>query len=217
VWVASVSNGYFGYATTPEEYSRQNYEGGHTLYGRYTTPYLAAQLGLLARDFNARGTVHELELDWMYVLKASTFYPEAQISKGWRRMVLQPHVVKAEAECEEDYIAFQWADVGPDKIDFHRPLSQIEIKVDERWMPMVDDGKPIDDDGYDMEVRYLEELGDGTGEYEVRWYNPVPGGTYRFRIEPRGKHPVLTSRAFLYKRSANGCDEGTVLMIASDQ
>ena len=150
VWVASVSNGYFGYATTPEEYSRQNYEGGHTLYGRYTTPYLAAQLGLLARDFNARGTVHELELDWMYVLKASTFYPEAQISKGWRRMVLQPHVVKAEAECEEDYIAFQWADVGPDKIDFHRPLSQIEIKVDERWMPMVDDGKPIDDDGYDM-------------------------------------------------------------------
>ncbi|MHC4285013.1 MAG: neutral/alkaline non-lysosomal ceramidase N-terminal domain-containing protein, partial [Planctomycetota bacterium] len=51
VWVAGNANGYFGYTTTPEEYSRQNYEGGHTLYGRHTSPYLTAQLGLLARDF----------------------------------------------------------------------------------------------------------------------------------------------------------------------
>ena len=36
-WVASVSNGYFGYTTTPEEYAYQNYEGGHTLYGKKTT------------------------------------------------------------------------------------------------------------------------------------------------------------------------------------
>ena len=60
VAVASNSNGYFGYTTTPEEYFRQNYEGGHTLYGRYSTPYLTAQLGVLARDFLTKGEVQEL-------------------------------------------------------------------------------------------------------------------------------------------------------------
>lgn len=32
------SNAYFGYATTPEEYAHQTYEGGHTVFGRWTLP-----------------------------------------------------------------------------------------------------------------------------------------------------------------------------------
>ncbi|MBF2054348.1 MAG: neutral/alkaline non-lysosomal ceramidase N-terminal domain-containing protein [Candidatus Sericytochromatia bacterium] len=32
------SNAYFGYATTPEEYLLQRYEGGHTVFGRWTLP-----------------------------------------------------------------------------------------------------------------------------------------------------------------------------------
>jgi neutral ceramidase len=213
VWVASNSNGYFGYATTPEEYSRQNYEGGHTLYGRYTTPYLAAQLGLLARDFKAKGDVHEPGPDWKYRLKVNTFYPEAQVSAGQRRVITQPNLVKAERDYEEDYIAFRWKDVGPSEIDFHKSLSQVEVKINNQWMRMVEDGRPIDDDGYDMEVRYLKKLDDGMGEYEVRWYNPVPGGEYRFLIEPRGKHPALTSQVFVYKGFAKGHGKSLVLML----
>jgi neutral ceramidase len=214
VWVASVSNGYFGYATTPEEYSRQNYEGGHTLYGRYTTPYLTAQLGLLARDFRTRGNVHELRPNWKYMLKVNTFYPEAQFSIGQRKAVMQPKAVKAEKEHEEDYIAFRWEDVGPSEIDFHKPLGRIEAKINEQWVPMVEDGRPIDDDGYDLEIRYLNKLDDSMGEYEIRWYNPALGGEYRFRIEPRKKHPALTSRAFVYKGHANGQNEAAVQVIA---
>ncbi|PKL76136.1 MAG: hypothetical protein CVV27_11825 [Candidatus Melainabacteria bacterium HGW-Melainabacteria-1] len=37
-WVCSYANAYFGYATTPEEYELQNYEGGHTVFGRWTLP-----------------------------------------------------------------------------------------------------------------------------------------------------------------------------------
>lgn len=204
VWVASISNGYFGYATTPEEYSRQNYEGGHTLYGRYTTPYLTAQLGLLARDFKAKGAVHELKPDWKYTVKVNTFYPEAEVSTGRRKVIAQPKVVKAKKDYEEDYIAFRWEDVGPSEIDFHKPLSRVEVKINEQWTPMMAEDKPIDDDGYDMEVRYMRKLDEGMGEYEVRWYNPVVGGEYRFVIEPRGNYSVLTSRAFVYKGFADG-------------
>ena len=38
VVLAGYSNGYAGYITTPEEYMVQQYEGGHTLHGRWTLP-----------------------------------------------------------------------------------------------------------------------------------------------------------------------------------
>ncbi len=36
--VSGYANAYFGYATTPEEYELQTYEGGHTVFGRWTLP-----------------------------------------------------------------------------------------------------------------------------------------------------------------------------------
>jgi neutral ceramidase len=204
VWVAGNANGYFGYTTTPQEYSRQNYEGGHTLYGRYSTPYLTAQLGLLTRDFLARPGVQELLPAWTYRLKTNTFYPEDQAGTGPRQVMRQPTPVRARTTHEEDYIAFRWQDVGPSEIRFHEPLGRVEVKTDNRWVLLSAQGEPIHDDGYDLEVRYLGDLDQGMARYELRWYNPVPGGEYRFRIEPRGAHPALISRAFSYRGFAPG-------------
>ncbi|MFI5804808.1 neutral/alkaline non-lysosomal ceramidase N-terminal domain-containing protein [Streptomyces sp. NPDC051561] len=53
VLVASYSNGYFHYVTTPEEYDAQEYEGGSTLFGRWQLPALcqtAASLATAMRD-----------------------------------------------------------------------------------------------------------------------------------------------------------------------
>ncbi len=36
--IAGYSNGYGGYVTTPEEYETQQYEGGHTLHGKWSLP-----------------------------------------------------------------------------------------------------------------------------------------------------------------------------------
>lgn len=47
--LAGYSNGFAGYVTTPEEYVLQQYEGGHTLHGRWTLPayqQVAAQLAM---------------------------------------------------------------------------------------------------------------------------------------------------------------------------
>ena len=204
MWVAGNANGYFGYTTTPEEYARQNYEGGHTLYGQYSTPYLTAQLGLLTHDFTRRGQVQELMPNWSYRLKTNTFYPDDRVGTCSREVLRQPTPVRAGKAYEEDFIAFRWQDLGPGEIRFHEPLGRVEVKVNNQWVLMSARGEPIHDDGYDLEVRYLGRLNDGMGKYEVRWYNPVPGGEYRFRIEPRDEHPALVSRAFLYRGFARG-------------
>ena len=36
-FVVGLANGYLGYLTTPEEYEQQHYEGGHTVYGTWTS------------------------------------------------------------------------------------------------------------------------------------------------------------------------------------
>jgi neutral ceramidase len=217
VWLTGNANGYFGYTTTPEEYSRQNYEGGHTLYGRYSTPYLSAQLGLLARDFKTKGDIQELKPQWKYVLKVDSFYPDTHPGTGKRKVLLQPQAARAQKEYEEDYIAFRWQDVGSGEIDFHKPLAGVEVKIDDKWVPLVASAEPVNDDGYDIEVRYLRKLADGMGEYEARWYNPVPGGEYRFVIEPRSKHAALVSRAFTYNGFADRQAAGVTLALAGEK
>ena len=47
VVVCSLVNDFWGYVATEEEYGRQFYEGGHTLYGPITQRFLAAQAAFL--------------------------------------------------------------------------------------------------------------------------------------------------------------------------
>lgn len=48
--LAPYSMAYCGYITTPEEYEAQCYEGGHTVFGRYTLPAFAQHLSALAKE-----------------------------------------------------------------------------------------------------------------------------------------------------------------------
>lgn len=195
-WIAGNANGYFGYTTTPEEYARQNYEGGHTLYGRYTTPYLTAQLGQLAKDLNEKGSVLELSPKWDYTLKVNEFFPEKVASTGKRKALEQPEMHFTEAANEEDYIEFEWLDVGASEIKLHEPLAKVEVLRDGQWVTMNNGIEPIHDDGYDLEIRLEDDEDNGMAEYQIRWYNPVAGGQYRFVIEARSGQDVLYSKAF---------------------
>lgn len=198
-WVAGNANGYFGYTTTPEEYALQNYEGGHTLYGQYSTPYLTAQLGKLAADMNQQGQILELLPKWQYDIKVNEFFPEKVASSGQRAVVEQPHVHMAEEAIEEDYIEFEWLDVGASEINLHQPLVKVEVLADGQWTTLKNGLEPINDEGYDLEIRLQDEEDKGMAEYQVRWYNPVAGGLYRFVIESRGSQKLLYSNSFNYK------------------
>lgn len=195
-WVAGNANGYFGYTTTPEEYSRQNYEGGHTLYGQYSTPYIAAQLAKLAQDLNKNGAIVETLPKWDYELKVNEFFPENTMASGQREVLTQPNKYSAEADNEEDYIAFEWLDVGASQIDLHNPLVKVEVLHNGQWQTMMNGIEPINDEGYDLEIRLQDEEDNGMAEYQARWYNPVAGGQYRFVIEDRAQQGVLYSKEF---------------------
>ena len=53
VLVAGYANAYAGYLTTPEEYDQQDYEGGHTMYGRWQLPAYQQEFARLAADLRA--------------------------------------------------------------------------------------------------------------------------------------------------------------------
>ncbi len=195
-WIAGNANGYFGYTTTPEEYALQNYEGGSTLYGQYSTPYLSAQLGKLAKDFNQQDEVIELLPKWEYDLKVNQFFPEAISSTGKRTILEQPHPHTAEEANEEDYIELEWLDVGASEIELHKPLVKVETLVNGEWKLMMNGLEFINDDGYDIEIRLEDEEDQGMAEYTVRWYNPVANGEYRFVIAARKGQERLSSQSF---------------------
>lgn len=57
VLMQGYANAYHEYIATPEEYDAQQYEGGSTLYGRYTLPAYQQEFHRLATAFAARQTV----------------------------------------------------------------------------------------------------------------------------------------------------------------
>ena len=203
-WVAGNANGYFGYTTTPEEYARQNYEGGHTLYGQYSTPYLTAQLGKLAKDMNSQSNVLELLPAWEYDIAVNQFFPEKNLSSGTRLVIGQPNAYIAQAANEESYIELDWIDVGASEIKLHEPLVKVESLIHGQWIEMQNAGEPINDDGYDLEVRLTDEEDKGMAAYQVRWYNPVAGGQYRFVIAARDQQAELVSKTFTYGKQGSG-------------
>lgn len=202
-WVASVSNGYFGYTTTPEEYSYQEYEGGHTLYGKYMTPYITEQFGELASSIAKSKPIREVIPKWSYDLYTAEYMPKPVITKGQRKVILSPEFHAATQTYEEDYMLFKWLDVEPSKISYDKPLIRVEVFKNGQWQMASNKGERLDDEGYDLEVRYLaDESSDyadnGQAVYQVQWYNPIKGGKYRIAIEPRGDFAKFYSPEFNY-------------------
>ena len=196
--VISTSNGYFGYTTTPEEYDRQNYEGGSTLYGRNSTPYITAQLCRLAKDMLAQGAVQELQPEWDYVLKRASFMPELADAFGERKALGKPIYHRARKSHQEPYIAFRWQDVGAGSINLHESLVRVEVRRSGGWTLLNNKQQPVSDEGYDIEVRKIKDSDDGMAVWESRWYNPIDVEKHdlRFVIEPRGGSGEVYSAVF---------------------
>ncbi len=61
VIIGGYANGYSGYVTTPEEYDVQMYEGGHTIFGRWTLPAYQTQFKKLAIEFKKQASERKLD------------------------------------------------------------------------------------------------------------------------------------------------------------
>jgi len=196
--VVSVSNGYTGYCTTPEEYAEQRYEAGHTLYGPNTNPFIAAQAAKVVGELARQVELRDMPGEWTFRLTGRTFYREYDAPQGRRTTLAEPELLRSEGK--EECWLFSWADVPPTLIDLHHRLVSIEYSEDgAKWFPLEDRGIRVDDDGYDLSVIFTGDMTDANlGVYETRWYNPErkAGRWYRFRIEPRQGQEMFFSKAF---------------------
>ncbi len=197
--VLSCSNGYTGYCTTPEEYSIQRYEGGHTLYGPNTSPFLAAHAGKLAGEMSRKGSFLDASSGWSYSFTGRTFYRDYNSPLGTRKAAQDPLFIAGSGE-EEPCWSFRWEDVPPSFIELHRPLVSVEYSMDKvSWKALESREVPVNDEGYDVAVIFTGDItGKSMAVYETRWYNPEGGNGawYRFRIEPRGEQAVMYSKEF---------------------
>ncbi|WP_250656196.1 neutral/alkaline non-lysosomal ceramidase N-terminal domain-containing protein [Alkalimarinus coralli] len=201
IMVTSLAGGYTGYVTTPEEYGRQYYEGGHTLYGKQTLPYLTAHASKLAKDMFSKTTaVTELPEQWEYHFDIERFIPQDAPAAG-QRVITEKPVYHHASVNEEGQWRFSWVDVNASKIELHQPLLSIESRLNNgQWAPLKVDGVAVNDQGYDMAVRLIKkDAGHGMAEYSGYWYNPLFDGEqrqYRFVVQPRDQQATFYSPAF---------------------
>ena len=179
-FVVGLANGYLGYLVTPEEYEVQHYEGGHTVFGTWTS--------LLARD-----TLHRLTRSMRDGVGAEAPARPAQLggtAKGTRdvgnggvagRMVAEPAPVVARHGLVE--LAWQGAPEGADR-PVDSPFLVLERRDGDRWTQVATD----------LGIRFVWEQEGRT--YRARYDVPAdaPLGEHRVRVVS-GAY-ALTSRSF---------------------
>lgn len=198
--VASHANGYFGYATTREEYRRQFYEGGHTLYGPGTTDFLARESALLVGELVTRGNFADMPEHWQFNLATRSYWPEGPDPAGTREILETPVFVPGDGLAEPHW-RLVYRDAGRAALDLHEPLLAIEARrgADGPWLPLLERGEPVDDrHSLNLQLRWLADEPDGMARYELRWHHPpvAPGLQFRFRVAARGALPDWQSPAF---------------------
>ncbi|HOR92689.1 MAG TPA: neutral/alkaline non-lysosomal ceramidase N-terminal domain-containing protein [Spirochaetota bacterium] len=197
--VISCANGYTGYCTTPEEYAKQRYEGGHTLYGPSTQPYLAKQYAQLSVTI-AQNSMSDSSWTNCYVLKLASFYKKYPMPTTIRREALSKPVYVCNPGIDETYVEFTWSDLPPDYMEFHQSLVSIEYSTDGiQFHPFIKNGITVDDTGYDIAVLFTGTITkEGNALYTTRWYNPelAENVYFRFAIQPRQKLPFVYSEPF---------------------
>lgn len=203
VCVTSLANGYTGYTTTPEEYSKQYYEGGHTLYGPNSTPYLCSQYGALARDLLVAGRVSDIPSQWQYCLRAKSFWPESKSCTNNAKLAPsgEPTFIPAQKN-REAYWECDFQGPAPADLKFHERLIEVQAQPKPgHWDTAVKDGILINDEGCDLAIKYkgVQKGADNTSThtYALRWYNPdIAAIAFRFCFTDSATGQYAYSQAF---------------------
>jgi neutral ceramidase len=192
VVVSSVANEYFGYVTTPEEYELQYYEGGHTLYGPDTQPFLQAHLTRLATEAVTDGGVHDPVGRRDFDLRIGRFGPAPSHEDDVAREIDGPPDFVDLSSDEDAYWELGWSDVPPGDLHWHDPLVRVEASDGGGpWQPAADDG-----DG-SIAVRHDGEHR-GRHRYAARWYRPDirPDRRHRFVLAENNGRPEIFGDPF---------------------
>lgn len=172
VEIASVANSFFGYVTTPAEYSIQYYEGGHTIYGPGTLAFLGRQSADLAEATLSHGEISELPQDWRFELLRRDYWPQAEGEPSARERLGEP-VWHAAETTRAGYWEVRFRGEAPAHLDLTQPLLAMQAYADGRWRPLRRNGRVVNDQGNNMQLKLLEH-NDDSAKYAVRWFGLPP-------------------------------------------
>ena len=197
VVVSSVANEYSGYCTTPEEYGEQRYEGGHTLYGPRTQPFLAAHAARLAGEVGRDGLVDDVLPDRAFDLHHRSYLPSPLVTAVDR--AADGRATFTDASATTDPVWEQaWWDHSPGALRWDAPLVRVEMADGHGdWQPAIAHGRRVDDEGCDVEVVHLGP-GDRGHRYAARWWDPGfrAGRRHRFVLVAQDGRPEVTGDPF---------------------
>jgi neutral ceramidase len=168
VVISGVANDFIQYVTTPEEYDRQHYEGGSTLFGRAEGIFIEERLvALVRRLVGGRPAPAPDPFDPRNGVSDNA----AGFGRGARsgRILRQPAAIRRLQRA-----AFRWAggSRGRDR-PLDRAFVTVQRRVGGRWRRAADD--------LGLHILWMV---DSEGRYEARWEAPpwAPLGRFRFRV-----------------------------------
>ena len=186
VIVSGLSGEFIQYFTTPEEYDRQHYEGGSTLYGPLSSNLLRQELAELARRL-----VSGQPAQAAYPLDPTNGVTPngAPYGRGAAagQIVEQPR--RAARRFQRAELGWKGGGYGLDR-PVGRAFVVVQRRVDGRW-------RTADSD---LGLGTLWKV-DEDGNYHASWEVPRNARTGRYRIAIRAKRYRLTSRSFRVRPS----------------
>src|SRR5690242_1426745 len=180
VVIVGYANEYTHYFTTPEEYEMQHYEGGSTLFGKYSSNLIMDDLSTLAGDL-ALGAPAPAPVDYDPRNGLDPNYTPYDSGPNSATVAWQPAATQRMQRA-----SFAWT--GGQR-GFDRPLDRafvtIERRAGTRWRYVTSD----------LGLQLLWRV-DDNGRYTAQWQVPLDqaAGVYRFVVT--ANHYGLTSQPF---------------------
>ncbi len=181
VALAGYANEFMHYFTTPEEYDMQHYEGGSTLFGKYSSNLIKDDLATLAGDIAQRKAAPQPATFDPHNGLTANFTPYGSGAKS-ATAVAQP---AAAHRLRRATFAWQGGTRGLDR-PFDRHFVSIQRQgPNKRWLPVTDD----------LGLQILWRV-DDNGRYSAEWQVPLAQRLGRYRFVVTANNYRLASKPF---------------------
>ena len=181
--VVGLANDYMGYLTTPEEYQMQHYEGGHTVFGLWTSLLVRDSLVALSRSLATGEPAPEPDQPADLGGTDPGAFPAGDTEGS-----LSEEPVEAVRRFDTVSIAWTGSPLGVDR-PVDKPFVTLERMARGRWR--------TSDSDLGLSFIWREQDGDYTARYEVPAFQPR--GQHRLRIQSATYD--IQSRPFTVRRS----------------
>ncbi|MCP4746954.1 MAG: neutral/alkaline ceramidase [Desulfobacteraceae bacterium] len=178
VIIASYSNHYSGYVTTPEEYDVQHYEGGSTLYGRWTLNAYMQEFSRIAKDMingqasSCNGEPVDLSTEQL-CFQTGVVYDGVPLFKNFGDVQVQPDTQYRAGDTVR--VTF-WTGHPKNNLKAGKTFLQVQLLSQDGWQTVATDN--------DWETFYYWQRANsisGTSKAVITWHIPLTAkpGTYR--------------------------------------